>query len=103
MRASSRLVRSTARIGRQPSWSIIRPQNAQTNPSGRGHQIMPAMTFANGRLTLLYYDLRLDHYADFYTPDPAGLGELHWRCSSPEGELAPPSASTESGVHSLYR
>jgi YVTN family beta-propeller protein len=31
------------------------------NPLGRGHQIMPALTFAAGRLSLLYYDLRLDH------------------------------------------
>jgi len=37
-------------------------QNSVTNPSGRGHQIMPAITFANGRLTILYYDLRYDHY-----------------------------------------
>src|SRR5580704_8182369 len=65
-------------------------QNAQTNPSGRGHQIMPAMTFANGRLTLLYYDLRLDHYADFYTPNPASLGN-YTALLQPEGELAPPS------------
>ena len=65
-------------------------QNAQTNPSGRGHQIMPAMTFANGRLTLLYYDLRLDHYADFYSPNPASLGN-YTAMLEPQGELAPPS------------
>ncbi len=62
-------------------------QNAQTNPSGRGHQIMPAMTFANGRLTLLYYDLRLDHYADFYTPNPASLGNYTAMLEA-QGELA---------------
>jgi len=65
-------------------------QNAQTNPSGRGHQIMPAMTFANGRLTLLYYDLRLDHYAGFYTPNTASLGNYK-EMLEPQGELAPPS------------
>ncbi|MGB6884663.1 MAG: putative Ig domain-containing protein, partial [Candidatus Acidiferrum sp.] len=65
-------------------------KNAQTNPSGRGHQIMPAMTFANGRLTLLYYDLRLDHYSDFYTPNPASLGN-YTPMLEPQGELAPPS------------
>jgi hypothetical protein len=74
-------------------------QNAQTNPSGRGHQIMPAMTFANGRLTLLYYDLRLDHYANFYTPNPASLGNysamLH-----PEGELAP--TVTTAGLKEVF-
>ncbi len=66
------------------------PENAQTNPSGRGHQIMPAMTFANGRLTLLYYDLRLDHYADFYTPNPTIQGN-YLAMLEPQGELAPPS------------
>lgn len=44
-----------------------------TNPSGRGHQIMPAITFANGRLTILYYDLRYDHYVNFYSP---GVGNV---------------------------
>ncbi|MGC1614943.1 MAG: kelch repeat-containing protein [Candidatus Acidiferrum sp.] len=65
-------------------------KNAQTNPSGRGHQIMPAITFANGRLTLLYYDLRLDHYAGTYTPNPASLGNYS-EMLEPEGELGPPS------------
>jgi uncharacterized protein YjbI with pentapeptide repeats len=74
-----------------PAFMVDNPsQNAQTNPSGRGHQIMPAMTFANGRLTLLYYDLRLDHYADFYTPNPASLGS-YTAALQPQGELAPPS------------
>jgi hypothetical protein len=65
------------------------PQNA-SNPSGRGHQIMPAMTFANGRLTLLYYDLRLDHYAGYYTPSATSPGN-YVETLEPEGELAPPS------------
>ncbi len=69
-------------------------QNAQTNPSGRGHQIMPAMTFANGRLTLLYYDLRLDHYADFYTPNPASLGNYTAMLEA-QGELAPGATPAE--------
>ena len=65
-------------------------KNSQTNPSGRGHQIMPAMTFANGRLTLLYYDLRLDHYANFYTPSSSNPG-TYTPTLTPQGELAPPS------------
>jgi Putative Ig domain/Galactose oxidase, central domain len=72
-----------------------RRQDPQTNPSGRGHQIMPAITFANGRLTLLYYDLRLDHYADFYTPDPASLGDYD-SMLEPQGELAPPNPNPAS-------
>jgi hypothetical protein len=69
--------------------------NAQTNPSGRGHQIMPAMTFANGRLTLLYYDLRLDHYAGFYTPSSSNNGS-YTEMLDPQGELAPPNAAPNS-------
>ena len=61
-------------------------QNSATNPSGRGHQIMPAMTFANGRLTLLYYDLRLDHYVDFFNPSPSQPGQ-YIPTLVPEGEL----------------
>jgi hypothetical protein len=77
-----------------PAIMIDNPsQNAQSNPSGRGHQIMPAITFANGRLTLLYYDLRLDHYAGFYTPSatsPTGYAET----LEAEGELALTPAET---------
>lgn len=67
---------------------VDNPPQSASNPSGRGHQIMPAMTFANGRLTLLYYDLRLDHYADIYSPNPASLGNYS-AMLQPEGELAP--------------
>jgi hypothetical protein len=73
-----------------PAFMVDNPPRSATNPSGRGHQIMPAMTFANGRLTLLYYDLRLDHYANFYTPNPASLGN-YTAVLTPQGELAPPS------------
>jgi hypothetical protein len=61
--------------------------NAQTDPSGRGHQIMPAIAYANGRLTLLYYDLRLDHYEDIYTADPSSPTGYS-PTETPEGELA---------------
>jgi hypothetical protein len=66
-------------------------QNATTNPSGRGHQIMPAITFANGRLTILYYDLRLDHYVNFYSP--GNISGTYTSTLVPEGELAPPAAN----------
>jgi uncharacterized protein YjbI with pentapeptide repeats len=52
------------------------------------------MTFANGRLTLLYYDLRLDHYADFYTPNPASLGN-YTAVLEAQGELAPGATPAE--------
>lgn len=74
-----------------PSIVVDNPsQNARTDPSGRGHQIMPAITFAQGRLTLLYYDLRLDHYAGFYSPNSSS-STGYTETLEPEGELAPPS------------
>ena len=66
-------------------------QNATTNPSGRGHQIMPAITFANGRLTILYYDLRFDHYVNFYSP--GNVSATYTSTLVPEGELAPPTSN----------
>ncbi len=46
--------------------------------SGRGHQLMPALKFAAGKLMVLYYDLRLDHTIGIFSPvlkppSPAGL------------------------------
>jgi len=74
-----------------PAIMVDNPPQSASNPSGRGHQIMPAMTFANGRLTLLYYDLRLDHYAGTYNPNPASPG-TYLETLQAEGELAPPNA-----------
>lgn len=71
-------------------------QNSATNPSGRGHQIMPAISFANGRLTLLYYDLRLDHYADFFNPNPSEPGQ-YIPTLVPEGEL-----NFSSGINEVF-
>ncbi|MGH9511156.1 MAG: putative Ig domain-containing protein [Terriglobales bacterium] len=69
-----------------PPIPIDNPRQGSTNPSGRGHQIMPAISFANGRLTLLYYDLRLDHYVDFFNPSPSEPG-VYIPTLTPEGEL----------------
>lgn len=73
------------------------PVDPITNPSGRGHQLMPALTFAGGRLSLLYYDLRLDHTFSAYTPlmsqgAPTGL---YSQVATLAGELAqnPPELS----------
>ena len=51
----ARIALSTSVDGR--TWSLPR---AIDNWTGRGHQIMPAMVFAAGRLQLVYYDLRED-------------------------------------------
>ncbi len=52
----------------------------------RGHQFMPQATFNGGRLTIVYYDLRLDHtlglfdaVTGFPKPDTQGRFELETR------------------------
>jgi hypothetical protein len=66
-----------------------------TNPSGRGHQIMPALTFAAGRLSLLYYDLRLDHTFGLFSPlMPQGVPTgLYSEALQLAGELNPATLS----------
>jgi alpha-tubulin suppressor-like RCC1 family protein/uncharacterized protein YjbI with pentapeptide repeats len=36
---------------------------------GRGHQFMPAITFSQGKLMLVYYDSRLDHTRAYFKPN----------------------------------
>jgi len=50
--ASSPRAPSTDAPGHQRSWWTSEAKFGD-HPSGRGHQIMPAITFANGRLTIL--------------------------------------------------
>jgi hypothetical protein len=38
--------------------------------SGRGHQLMPTLSFIAGKLTLTYYDQRQDHTLGIFTPKP---------------------------------
>jgi hypothetical protein len=40
------------------------------HPFDQGHQFMPAMTFTEGKLVILYYDSRLDHTVGVFTPRP---------------------------------
>ena len=42
-----------------PSWSAFNPYNA----TGYGHQLQPSLTFAGGKLALVWLDQRLDHTA----------------------------------------
>jgi len=48
--------------------------NPFLNLSDRGHQIMPSMSFSAGKLTLIYYDLRLDHTMGLFSPTPDATG-----------------------------
>jgi Putative Ig domain len=56
--------------------------------SARGHQIMPAMSFAAGKLMVVFYDLREDHTIGIFTPRADGFfNEIR----DPRGDLAPPA------------
>jgi len=81
----ARIVMSTSSDGL--AWSMPRAvDNPAVNPldpyASAGHQIMPALSFAAGRLQLIYYDLRDDHtYLDYYvsagnTYNPTGTRVL---------------------------
>ncbi len=77
-----------------PPIMVDNPSTSASDPSGRGHQIMPAISFANGRLTLLYYDLRLDHYENLYTSNPTSPTGYS-ATLTPEGELASPATPSK--------
>ena len=74
---SARIMMSTSTDG--SNWSapfpventpIVDDFSASFSP---GHQFMPSLTFAQGRLMVLYYDHRLDHTLGlFYPNDPFG-------------------------------
>ncbi len=51
----ARIVISTTRDGRD--FTVPRPVDDHSDP-GRGHQLMPSMTYAGGKLMLVFYDLR---------------------------------------------
>lgn len=55
------------------------------NLSGHGHQLMPALSFGAGKLSLAYFDFRQDHTLGFFTelPDFSGYNETRQF----EGEL----------------
>ncbi len=55
MIGDARIVVSTSTNG--TTWSAAKPVD---NQDTAGHQVMPALTFAEGKLNLVYYDLRED-------------------------------------------
>ena len=57
--------------------------------TGRGHQFMPALKFAAGKLMVLYYDLRLDHTVGLFSPvspSPNAFGLFFSEARQPAGE-----------------
>ena len=59
----TRIVMTTSNGGQ--TWSVPTPID---NQPVRGHQIMPALTFAGGSLMMIYYDLRQDSTEGVFTP-----------------------------------
>jgi hypothetical protein len=57
-----------------------------SNLSGHGHQLMPALTFSAGKLSLAYFDFREDHTLGFFTENPDLSSYTETRQF--EGELA---------------
>jgi hypothetical protein len=57
----------------------------------RGHQLMPQLTFTQGRLMLVHYDSRLDHTRGYFAPNQPFaadlLGRFYREQRGPIGEL----------------
>ena len=86
------------------TWSAASPVDAVPltddfgNAFSRGHQFMPQMTFAAGRLMLVYYDQRLDHTLSLFKPTtafPDTQGRFYLRMQAPRGELESPGGASQ--------
>lgn len=84
----ARIVMSTSTNG--TSWTT--PFIVES-PAKRGHQIMPALSFAGGKLMLIYYDLREDHTFGLFNLIP-GSGGLFTETRFPFGDLAEQGANS---------
>ena len=65
----ARIVMSTSTDG--TTWTM--PRAVDNNTAAPGHQFMPSLAFAAGKLQLIYYDLREDHTFGTYGFDSNGL------------------------------
>lgn len=67
------------------------------NSFGGAHQVMPQLTFTQGRLMAVYYDDRFDHTRVYYRPNqpfvPDVTGRFYAEIRGPVGELQTPGAS----------
>jgi hypothetical protein len=60
--------------------------NPFSNLSGRGHQLMPSLSFSAGKVSIAYFDFREDHTLGFFTVNPDLSSYTETRQF--EGELA---------------
>jgi hypothetical protein len=102
-RGDARIVLTTSPDG-GATWTDPRPvdDGALHDDFGgsfdRGHQLMPQMASAAGRLLVLYYDTRLDHTrgvltSDAALPDPAAPPPSYRERREPQGALETPGGS----------
>ncbi len=92
------------------TWSAAAPVDGGTltddsgNTFTRGHQFMPQLTFASGRLMLVYYDQRLDHTLSLFKPNNPfvadGAGRFYLRTQALRGELK--ASGGEASVFTLF-
>ncbi|MBZ5579847.1 MAG: putative Ig domain-containing protein [Acidobacteriia bacterium] len=82
----ARIAVSTSLDGQ--AWTAPSPAD---NQSSRGHQFMPALTFAAGQLMLIYYDLRDDSTEGVFAPLGGGV---YSESRQPIGDLAAGAVST---------
>jgi hypothetical protein len=81
----ARIMLATAGEGQDLDFSALSPVE---NPPTRGHQLMPSLTFAGGKLVLVYYELREDSSDAQYTALGGGQYSM---TEVPVGDLAPPN------------
>src|SRR5262249_52056909 len=82
----ARIVMSTSSNSGK-SWSNPAVTDAFGGPAASGHQFMPQITFAAGRLMVLYYDQRFDHTLALFQPQDSPFLGLYTRTQAPRGEL----------------
>jgi hypothetical protein len=100
----ARIVLSVSTDGAS-TWSVPMPIDnaALSDDSGtsfsRGHQFMPQMTVTADKITVIYYDARLDHTFGLFspranplTPDPV-TGRLYLETRTLRGELLDPGGA----------
>ncbi|HKF44352.1 MAG TPA: Ig-like domain repeat protein [Thermoanaerobaculia bacterium] len=82
----ARIVMSTSSNAGK-TWSNPAVIDAFGGPAASGHQFMPQITFAAGRLMVLYYDQRFDHTLALFQPQDSPFLGLYNRTQAPRGEL----------------
>jgi len=93
----ARIVMSTSSNAGK-TWSSPTAIDAFGGSAASGHQFMPQITFAAGRLMVVYYDQRLDHTLALFKPTDSPFLGLYTRSQAPRGELVTPGGTQGLGL-----